>query len=449
MTTNQSHEHGEPKIILVVAKKGNDFDMSMADTAIGKAQSLPPNANVALNIPTGDGFAFDARMFPDDDACNKRTLVESIFAAEENDETTYRFPLGYLNVHVVVPSGEHHCAVQTNLMGELRYLNGHRVVPLSENKTMFGCRPPATNDGTPAEPKSVNQPMPSVSNAIFGSRFHVVRPRQKTACRDKVLAMLNAFSDVKTESFPLGDYERTTEPVRELLYVIRLPDVDISVGKTQPWSLSRLRLFHGAIWRKLVELNNSLLVIRNGLEEGKKFPTSFAYVFGPKIAGSGKGGSVVFGEQTSKDGYVIDPKLFIQRSFELFGYDGTSVEHVYKCMETLLMTYGFHMTREDFGIGAPHGLPVPSSVSDAPRQARERAASPATNRHPAAPAQSSPTTTEPTKTRSKAAKYFSDKNDREDNGRSQEGDKQANGGRGRADNDKYPRGGRGGRGNRQ
>ena len=106
-----------------------------------------------------------------------------------------------------------------------------------------------------------------------------------------------------------------------MVYAIKLPTLTITIDPalSKPYTVSRLTVLYKAIHQKLLEIDNDLIIVKNGFS-AKGTPNRFAYLFSPRKVtrtntdGKAHGGEVVYTERISDETCVFYPRIFEQRA---------------------------------------------------------------------------------------------------------------------------------------
>ena len=178
------------EVVLFVPMAGHDYNVAFVNRSIEILAKTPTDTNVHLKVTCNPPHELNIKAFPAEFSKHNRQVIEQLFSYGNNGETTpgsFDIPLGYLNVAVMMKTGEKHIAHITNGLGQIRYINDHCLIPLAETTTKEGEKvPPMT--------ETVREDT-TLSNALFLARSYLIRPIADNAGkrRQDLLNLLNTM----------------------------------------------------------------------------------------------------------------------------------------------------------------------------------------------------------------------------------------------------------------
>jgi hypothetical protein len=341
--------------LLHISRNDNgEFDPELTGKAI-KSVVANPFRNVYLRIPqkSADGYlGFTNEQFGGTEGETYAKLFDEILGYTGTTKS-FRFPMGFVNVHAnfagyaLTKKVKINTEVRTNLNGEAKYLNKQCLLPLATDNENY------TETHTQSGTDTV-----FTSNALFLSKYSVLkaddskdassRPsdtRAMSSANKTIIQLLSIMNKTCTSADVNFDSVKEDDTQREIVYVLQLPDCEVSIDPTKsaPNSLARVKVLYAAIQEYLREKNASPTTINNVIREvgGKPRPVGFKYViFAPSDAKTG--GKVCAPTDIPFQRFTINLNLFHDRLFG-FGHTKPNNDVIMSTMSEFLKVYGYHL----------------------------------------------------------------------------------------------------------
>jgi hypothetical protein len=362
---------------LHIPVNANGFNVDHIEGAIKNLWANPHKPTV-LRVPQTEGFRFNASHF--DSTNTSENFIDSLNEMIDYGNTTdeaqtkvFPLPIGFLNIHLTIPNMEIRMDYRSNTPGEITYLNRCCVNPINKARNHFHETIEETPKGTFVK-----------STAIFSCKYTLlgIKPQGKSSNNDqlslenkKLLQVLQVMNPNTEETEYDKDACEESQLIRELLYVLRLPTVQVKIDpkETKGSSMGRIKLIFSSIRQQIHEYNDNALKIVNHICEvdGKRFPDGFGYYTRPKEeeTKSSPSGRVIYHKEITEDQYTIHPNLYTQERLTGFFKRTPSDEDIVTTMKAFLFTYGYGLNTNNIdgyeqSPTRNHNLAIPRSNTE-------------------------------------------------------------------------------------